>query len=119
MIIGGFPFSCSAAATCIDPTIGDIGRAAPGVGIWLHPMLNNYPVGVIGFVFAHECAHYIGVTDEQQADSWAIGVGRDQGWINEGILQQICQSLYFSPGDWTHFPGPMRCQNMINVFRNP
>lgn len=118
MVIGGVHFSCNAATTCIDPRIGDIGRASPGVGIWLHPMLNNYPVGVIGFVFAHECAHYIGILDEQQADGWAITIGRDQGWIDQYILQQICQSFYFSPGDWTHFPGPLRCQNMMVAFNS-
>jgi hypothetical protein len=117
--ISGYPFNCGAATTCIDPSIGDIGRAFPGQGIWLHPMLNNYPPGVIGFVFAHECAHFLGNMDEQAADAWAIRIGRDQGWIDEGTVQQICQSVFFSPGDWTHFPGPVRCQLMIEAFLTP
>lgn len=114
--IAGYQFSCQAATTCIDAGIGDMGRAAPGQGIWLHPMLNAYPAGVIGFVFTHECAHFLGDMNEQSADIWAIKVGRDQGWINPFTINQICQSLYFNPGDWTHFPGPLRCQNMINAF---
>lgn len=115
--IAGYPFSCRGAVTCIDPRIGDIGRAAPGQGILLNPILNNYPAGVIGFVFAHECAHYLGTTDEQAADRWAIRIGRQQGWINPETVNQICQSVYFTSGDWTHFPGPLRCQNMIDAFR--
>ena len=114
--IAGYPFTCQGATTCIDPSIGEMGRAAPGQGMYLHPMLNAYPAGVIGFVFAHECAHFLGDMNEQSADVWAIRVGRNQGWINQFTINQICQSVYFSPGDWTHFPGPMRCQNMINAF---
>ena len=114
--IAGMPFNCGAATTCVDARIGDLGRAAPGQGIWLHPALNSYPPGVIGFLFAHECAHFLGIMDEQEADRWAIRIGRDQGWINLLTVQQICQAFYFSPGDWTHFPGPLRCANMVDTF---
>ena len=117
--IGGHPFICSGATTCIDPRLNDLGKAFPGQGIYLHPALNAYPIGVIAFVFAHECAHFRGILDEQLADRWAIKVGRDQGWINPQTVTQICQSFYFSPGDWTHFPGPLRCQNMIHAFSTP
>jgi hypothetical protein len=117
--IAGYPFNCGAATTCIDNRIGDIGRAAPGQGILLHPILNSYPHGVIGFIFAHECAHFLGITDEQAADAWAIKTGRNQRWINQFTVRQICQSVYFSPGDWTHAPGPVRCQLMLHAFGTP
>lgn len=117
--IAGYPFNCGPAPTCIDANIGDIGRAAPGQAIWLHPVLNNFPAGVIGFVFAHECAHFQGNMNEHAADAWAIKIGRNQGWINQQTVLQICQSVYFSPGDWTHFPGPARCQMMIDAFVKP
>lgn len=57
--------------------------------------------------------------NEQAADAWAIKIGRNQGWINPQTVQQICQSVYFSSGDWTHFPGPARCQLMIQAFNTP
>lgn len=117
--IAGYPFVCGPAVTCVDPSIGDMGRAGPGQGIWLHPMLNNYPPGVIGFVFAHECAHFQGIMNDSAADAAAIKLGRNQGWITPQTVQQICQSVYFTPGDWSHFPGPMRCQQMINSFTTP
>jgi len=117
--IAGHTFSCGPATTCIDPSISDLGRAAPGAGISLHPNLNNYPAGVIGFVFAHECAHFQGNMVEHLADAWAIRIGRNQGWINLLTVQQICGSVYFSPGDWTHFPGPTRCSLMIQAFNAP
>lgn len=96
-----------------------MGKAAPGQGIFLHPALNSYPPGVIAFIFAHECAHFRGTMDEQAADIWAMRLGRRQGWINPQTVNDICASVYFSPGDWTHFPGPWRCQNMINAFLAP
>ena len=114
--IAGVPFNCMNATTHITPGLGDLGRAVPGQGIWLNPILNSYPVGVIGFIFAHECAHFLGIMNEQEADSWAIQVGRNQDWINPGTVNEICQSVYFLPGTWTHFPGPLRCANMIDAF---
>jgi len=117
--IAGIPFICSSATTCIDARIGDLGMASPNRGIWLHPRLNSYPRGVIAFVFLHECAHFLGIHDEQQADAWAIKQGRDQGWITPRLVRQICESVYFSPGSWTHFPGPLRCRNMFHAFNTP
>lgn len=117
--IAGAPFNCFSATTCIDSALNDLGRAAPGQGIILNSSLNYYPPGVIAFVFGHECMHFTGIMSEQAADCQAVKIGRNQGFINQFVLQQICQSVYFSPGDWTHFPGPARCQNMIACFNSP
>lgn len=114
--IGGYPFACGNAFTFVTPMINDLGKAAPGRAIWLHPMLNNHPVGVIAFVFTHECAHFMGQMNEQAADVQAIQLGKRQGWLTRRVLQQICRSVYMSPGDWTHFPGPARCRLMFQAW---
>ena len=116
--IDGFAVSCGNTVTTVTPNIPDIAYAQPG-RIQLHPRLNNYPTGVKLFVYAHECAHQFVGSDEVAADAWAIKVGRLQGWINPLILDQICRFLWFSPGDWTHFPGPQRCQLMIHAYTMP
>lgn len=117
--IAGAPFVCWGATTCITSGLSDLGRAAPGQGILLNPSLSNFPPGVIAFVFGHECMHFAGVVDEQAADCHAVKIGRNQGFINPQTLQQICQSIYFTTGDWTHFPGPARCRNMLNCYSTP
>jgi hypothetical protein len=114
--IGGYPFGCGNATVTVVNGLGDLGRAAPGQFLALDASLNNYPVEVIGFVFAHECAHFMGQMNEDAADAMAIQMGKQQGWISLFGLQQICQSVYFSPGSWTHFPGPLRCQRLMQFY---
>jgi len=114
--IGGYPFGCSNATVSVVSNLGDLGKAAPGQFLALDASLTNYPVEVIGFVFAHECAHYLGQMNEDAADAMAIQMGKQQGWISLFGLQQICQSVYFSPGSWAHFPGPLRCQRLIQFY---
>ena len=116
--IDGFPVNCGNTITIITPQLPDIAVAQPG-RILLHPMLRNYPTGVKLFVYAHECAHQFVGANEPAADAWAIKLGRNQGWINLHIINQICQAVWFSPGDWTHFPGPQRCQMMISAYMIP
>ena len=103
--LDGFPVNCGNTVTIVTPQLPDIAMAQPG-RILLHPVLWNYPTGVKLFVYAHECAHQFVGANEPAADAWAIKLGRHQGWINPHILNQICQSVWFSLGDWTHFPGP-------------
>lgn len=116
--IDGFKVSCGHAFTTVTPDIPDIASAMPGQ-ILLHPRLDNYPTGVKLFVYAHECAHQFLGPNEVAADAWAIKLGRNQGWINLQVLNQICQAVFFWPGDWTHFPGPQRCQMMIHAYQTP
>ncbi|OYX46154.1 MAG: hypothetical protein B7Y90_16810 [Alphaproteobacteria bacterium 32-64-14] len=114
--IGGYPFTCGNATVSVVNGLGDLGKASPGQLLALDASLNNYPVEVIGFVFAHECAHFMGQMNEDSADAMAIQMGKQQGWISPYGLQQICASVYFSAGSWTHFPGPMRCQRLMQFY---
>ena len=117
-VIDGFPVNCGNTVTIVTPHLPDIAVAQPGK-ILLHPMLWSYPTGVKLFIYAHECAHQFVGANEPAADAWAIKLGRSQGWINLDVIHQICQSFWFSPGDWTHFPGPQRCQMMLNAYMTP
>jgi hypothetical protein len=116
-LLDGYPAMCGQAWTTVTPSIPDVAYALPGQ-ILLHPALvfGGAPTGVKHFVYAHECAHQLVGPNEAAADAWAIRIGRGQGWIDAVVLDQICQSLWFSPGDWTHFPGPLRCGMMAEVF---
>ena len=116
--IDGFAVNCGSAVTIVTPNIPDIAAALPGQ-ILLHPMLATLPTGVKLFVYAHECAHQFVGPDEVAADAWAIKLGRNQGWINPFVLNQVCRSVWFSPGSWTHFPGPQRCHSMMQAYYSP
>lgn len=117
MNVDGFPVACGPAPTILTgQELGDLAKGGPA-GIFLNwPSLSNYPTGVKLFVYAHECSHVLYGGDENLADRFAINLGRDQGWINASILNQICQSVFMSGGDWTHLPGPVRCQKMLDYF---
>jgi hypothetical protein len=117
--IGGQVFSCGAIPAVIFPGGSDIATATPGAININWPLFSQMPLAVQAFVYAHECAHHLYGTDENVADCWAVKIGRNQGFIDGGAVQQICQSVWISPGDWTHFPGPIRCQNMTSCFSQP
>ena len=116
--IGGKPFQCGGIPTLLFPGGGDIATATPGFINLNWPMFSSKPLAVQAYVYAHECAHHLGA-DENAADCWAVKIGRNQGFLDVASIHQICQAVWFSPGDWTHFPGHARCQNMIACFSSP
>jgi len=117
MQVDGYPIACGATPTfLVGPELGDTAKANP-TGIYINwPAFSGLPTGVKAFVYAHECGHMLYGPDENVADAFAIRLGRSQGWINLPILQDICATVFFSPGDWTHLPGPLRCRQMANYF---
>lgn len=116
-MIGGVAVSCAGVPTYVDDQIGDIAIAVPGA-IVLHPGLGQWPPVVQVFVYAHECAHHLpGIgPNENDADCWAIKLGRDQGWIDFDGLRLIQAYFANNPGNWTHLPGPLRVQQMQSCF---
>lgn len=74
------------------------------------------------FFYYHECAHHVlghtlgyalPLTMEQQADCWAIRELVARGIFGNQEIQQVqWQLANFSPGDWTHLPGPQRAINL-------
>jgi len=114
----GISIACGRATTCITPNLDNLGRASPGGTIYLRSDLNNYGDAFSIFLFAHECAHHMGIMNETQADAFAVCLGKQQGWLNEFGLQQVCAVALPSPGSWTHLPGPARCAAMISAYNN-
>jgi hypothetical protein len=116
MVVGGRPMSCP-ATICWAPGLDDVARGGPGQML-LHPRFTELPASVQQFVFAHECAHVQGIMNEQAADCQAICWSKQVGALTPVVLQQICESVLLSPGDWTHFPGPARCSVMGACYRS-
>lgn len=78
------------------------------------------------FFYAHECAHHalghafmsIPFQQEQDADCWAIRTLVHRGILNSGDdVTAVQRDLSFSPGDWTHVPGPQRQFNLRACLR--
>jgi hypothetical protein len=57
--------------------------------------------------------------NEQAADCFAVKLGRNQGFFSPASIHQICAFTFPSPGDWTHLPGPLRCQQMQMCYVTP
>jgi len=117
--IDGIPVNCGGASTVLTQGLGDVAKAIPGRILIDIDAFQTLPTGVKLFVYAHECGHQIYGPNENTADCFAVKLGRNQGVIDYNVLQSICQSVYFSPGDWTHMPGPLRCQQMLACFTTP
>jgi hypothetical protein len=135
-IIAGYPVSCNdingyAVHTIPDPSLNDVGKAIIYNGyptIILNPnILNNLPPNIQLFWYAHECAHHVlghslgnyNITSESQADCWAIKLGRQQGWINQNVLQVMIPYFRNNPGSASgHLPGPQRLQNFFGCYNS-
>jgi hypothetical protein len=114
-VIAGRPMGCP-AVICLSPGLDDVARGGPGQ-MFINPSLFTFPASVQQFVFAHECAHVQGIMNEQAADCQAICWGKQTGAITPLILEHLCQSVWLTPGDWTHFPGPARCSMMNACYQ--
>lgn len=114
--IEGVRFDCGPVVTVLYSGGGDIATATSGSININWPMFSAMPPAVQAFVYAHECAHHLFGLDENVADCWAIKIGRTQGFLSKGDIVDICQAVWMSPGDWAHFPGPVRCANMSACF---
>lgn len=113
-------------ASVLNPALRDVAMASwAGNGA---PIIQYNP-GVLAqmapqtrmFFYAHECAHHalahgvrnIPLQQEQEADCWAIRTLVGRGILNAGSdVQAVQLDLSFSPGDWTHVPGPQRQFNL-------
>jgi len=125
--ISGIPVTCGPAPTYLydqtlgDPPLGDIAITnTNGIAInW--PLFQQLPPVAQFFTYAHECGHIIQILsgspiNEDQADFYALKIGKAQGFLNLNGIQVVCSYLWSSLGDWTHKPGPVRCNNMLSAF---
>lgn len=113
-IIAGVPMSCGGAMSYVAD-IPDLGMAFPGA-LYFSPILFNMPPYMQWFGYAHECAHQFVGLDENAADCMAVQVGKQQGFMDQIGISQVCSFVYPSAGNWSHAPGPLRCQHMIACF---
>ncbi|HKC23744.1 MAG TPA: hypothetical protein VKF32_03330 [Thermoanaerobaculia bacterium] len=120
-------------ASVLDPSINDIAMAmlAPNGA----PIIRYNPRVVAMsspetrlFFYAHECGHHalghtLGTTHpllmEQNADCWAARTLTERGLLDERGLAVVQNDIArFSPGDWTHLPGPQRAVNLGRCLRS-
>jgi hypothetical protein len=120
-VIAGIQCQCFGIHTILVPTLNDLAMADPNSGILLGPLFFSAPPGVQLFTYAHECSHFmpeIGA-NENAADCNAAKVGRIQGWLTLQGIDDFCGYFANNPGNWSHSPGAIRCQNVINCYNNP
>lgn len=116
--LAGRSMSCGRTPTLMSPTFWDYGGARKGQ-IILNPIkLAELPDAVRLWVYAHECGHQIYGAGEIRADCYAVRRGRREGWLDAGGMTRICHFLKDHPGDWVHPPGPKRCREMTQCFRD-
>lgn len=127
--VGGMPVFCTAfnnqpVALVSDHLLNDVGAARNINGqlvIFMNPhVLLSLPNENQLFWYAHECAHVnIRTVNEDLADCAAVKLGRQQGWLTAQGIQSLCTYFQGNPGDWTHSPGPVRCQKMAACYYAP
>lgn len=114
--IDGYPVVCGSVTFVLNPQLNDVGQAQPGV-IYLNPnVLMQMSTSMKLFWAAHECGHHVVGSNENAADCWAIRTGRDQGWFPPQAFQETIYQFQNNPGDFSHAPGPVRVQQMMQCY---
>ncbi|WP_443748551.1 hypothetical protein [Asticcacaulis solisilvae] len=116
LMLGDRAMQCGPARTVMDAGLRDYG-AAIGDFIVLNPdRLAGAPAVAQQWVYAHECGHLNGQTDEEAADCFGVRKGRDEGWLDAGGLDAVCAFVARVPPDHAHAPGADRCAAMRRCF---
>lgn len=112
----GESFACGRFPTVLNAKLDDYGAAYFGF-ILLNPArFETLPLILKRYAYAHECGHqYVGY-DEGEADCYAVRRGRQEGWLDAGGMDAICDFISRSKGDAVHALGLRRCQMMRRCF---
>lgn len=116
--IDGYRMVCGRRPTVIDPNFDSWGGAYPGFVILNTKRLEGLPTPVKLYVFAHECGHQFIGRDEEEADCFAVKRGRRYGWLTKTGMEEICGFISKLKGSWDHLPGPKRCKQMQQCFKD-
>ncbi|MBA4131469.1 MAG: hypothetical protein C0519_08585 [Hyphomicrobium sp.] len=89
--------------------------------------LDTLPDKLQVFFFNHECAHHIlghvfypTQTSENEADCYAIKVGRKDGSLTRADVESFSPYIAVSRGSaFGHLPGPLRSQRLLACFDDP
>jgi hypothetical protein len=89
--------------------------------------LDTLPDKLQVFFFHHECAHHIlghvfypTQTSENEADCYAIKVGRKDGSLLRTDVESFAPYIAASRGSaFGHLPGPIRSQRLLACFDDP
>jgi hypothetical protein len=89
--------------------------------------LDTLPDKLQVFFFHHECAHhfmghvfYPTPTSENEADCYAVKVGRREGFFARQDIQAFAPYLAASRGStFGHLPGPQRAVRLVACFDDP
>lgn len=118
LTMAGRQVRCENVRTELDPTLPNLGAAAPDERLLLlNPgLLARYSPVVQLFVFHHECGHHRVGESELKADCWAAETGVRDGWLDRNGLANICRSFENAPESATHPSGQHRCANLDRCF---
>lgn len=89
--------------------------------------LDTLPDKLQIFFYQHECAHHIlghvfypTQTSENEADCYAIKVGRREGILRREDVESFAPYISISRGSpFGHLPGPARAQRLLACFDDP
>ncbi len=89
--------------------------------------LDTLPDKLQVFFFHHECAHHVlghvfypTQTSENEADCYAIKVGRREGYLSREDVESFSPYIAVSRGSaFGHLPGPVRSKRLLACFDDP
>jgi hypothetical protein len=115
--IDGRSVNCGKRPTILNDNFDSWGGAFPGFLILNTSKINGLSTAVKLYVYSHECGHQFVGPDEGKADLFAIRRGVKWGWLDAVGMEDICTFISTLKGDSVHPPGPKRCDDMRNYYK--
>jgi hypothetical protein len=116
LIYDGHSFQCARFPTVLTAGLTDYGAAFFGFVLLNPARFEALPLTLKRYAYAHECGHqYVGY-DEGEADCFGIRRGKQEGWLDEAAMDEICAFISRSKGDAVHALGVRRCEMMRRCF---
>jgi hypothetical protein len=114
LVIEGRRLSCGTTKTLLRDFQG---FAVSSTVIMLNMQaLKDLPRQVQWLIYYHECGHILYGQSETAADCYAMRRARREGWLNDGVLSDICAAFNIAGHGPVHPDPEARCQQLRQCF---
>lgn len=114
--LDGKTANCGQRPTVLDSGLSDFSASYPG-----YLVLNPQRLGVVSlpvklWIHAQSCGYQFRGPESSKADCFAVERGRQQGWLNEAGMHEVCSFITPTSAKPGYAAGPERCKLMRGCY---
>jgi hypothetical protein len=114
--LDGKPAICGQRPTVLDSGLSDFSASFPGYLVLNPRRLASLSLPVQMWIHAQSCGYQFRGPDGSKADCFAVERGREQGWLTDAGMDNVCAFIAPTSASAAHAAGPERCKVMRGCF---